>query len=694
MKSLARRYSNIGNILYWSGVLLLLATVSADRLAWLVYDRSWISGNHEGFAWTFITTINMEMPDSYWYQYYGLTGMPLLTRLLHFATRSIRGSTQFTMEYVDLFSKLTFTLLYVLIIGSCLVIFIKIRSRTMRWPILLVFLILNYMWMFSTQYHQPVSILGFYELYIYFYTAIFCFVLIDFDTGRLERSAPALATICGALAGMLFFDMPIYGWLSVFCAAPLLMLTRGKLRWRCAGLVAASGLITAPLALWAAFGFHASQASAALVQHIHIILHGLGGWQPGFQENFVTLFLSPRSDYFQQQVLMLIAAVVWLIALVNDSALLMSGATISRGRIGPALPIAIDLIFVLAGLASGYSLFRQASSTTIDSLALMCLFYIGCRMSIAAMMEVPIAGFRLSLLPVAWIVLGVGVPAIFLPVLTGIAVPHDVPSLINLLDLNWRGKYFEIDQAEGRLVRSLDAFLNHFANHYTVIESPDSYWMFDLLIYPLRPAADFNFRGLEGVPGGPRFLPSEDEVERKFHRRYHFVNNLSVPEITRDCRAGTTLPEQYADRMGMVSMCATIKMPFGTKIVNMGPSRLKLGDEAYIYPFPQDRGMKIYEMLANGFTWQRIADAPDGQPGLLLSAEKRRGIKEEICSTPWMSCGWSILPVDMRQLENFLSPLAAPLIQSGYGSYLLRMDSALRATFAVIFVRPDLILSQ
>jgi hypothetical protein len=141
------------------------------------------------------------------------------------------------------------------------------------------------------------------------------------------------------------------------------------------------------------------------------------------------------------------------------------------------------------------------------------------------------------------------------------------------------GDFFFNDRTEGRLVRSLDHFLENFAEHYTVLEGPYSFWMLSLAIFPLRYATTTIFTG-GGVGGAPQFLPVQTDVEQKYVRRYHFLTETSVVGFLDSCQAGNAPPAIYADQLqSNIESCATLYSPLGSKVFNVAASRLRLGDE-------------------------------------------------------------------------------------------------------------------
>src|ERR1700704_3791584 len=141
---LVRTNESVRRFLFWCLVALLLSIISADRLHWLIYDKAWINWFHEGFAWTFLPAIKMGWANDYWYHYFGLTGLPIVTRLLHWIARTVQGSPELTLDYAVLFGKLYFSFLYIAIVLMCVLI-IRWSGWRLGFPIVIMLLILNYL---------------------------------------------------------------------------------------------------------------------------------------------------------------------------------------------------------------------------------------------------------------------------------------------------------------------------------------------------------------------------------------------------------------------------------------------------------------------------------------------------------------------------------------------------------------------
>jgi hypothetical protein len=673
---------------YWLLLALLLATVSLDRLHWLVYDKAWINPFHEGFALTFMPAIKMEGANDIWYHYFGLTGLAIVTRFLHLIVQTILGGTEFTFDYFDLFGRLFFLCIYAGILGSIFVITMRTFNRPLGIPVLAMLLVLNCTTYFSFTYHRIVNTLGFFELYLYYYAALIVWMITSFQKEELSKDASVLAVIGGGLAGSLFFDLSILGWLFLFFATALVVLTEARQRWRCLGLAIVAGMLIGLFLLWMAYGFHLTQATIALSSHLSTIAHGVGLTQPGFEEQFLGLFLSPASQFFQRHIMIVCAGAIWLISILKD---IFGPSNLVADREQRGLRLlgrGFDLALMLTVLAIGYTFYRHPTSTVADSLALLCLFYSGFRLSVAAVVKDP-RRIYLRTLPLASIVAFTGLAVGYLPY----SRDRDVLSNLYSLRFDQPGTLFANDRIEGRLVRSLDHFMRRFAEHYTVLESPDSYWMSSLAIYTLRFATTLSFSGGR-VPGAPQFLPTQAQIEHKYIRRYHFLSEASVVGFWDSCRAGDTAPAIYADLVqSKIEMCVTVGTLLVSKVFNFGTSRLRLGDEVYLFPYPVPLGYAAYDVAVKSISWRTPTDASTDSPRRLLSTADRIGLKVEVFGQNdiprrW-SYGWWLVPVELETIRPGLTPFAAPLAEGGYRSYLLRVDGTMFTTYAVIFVRED-----
>jgi hypothetical protein len=238
-------------------------------------------------------------------------------------------------------------------------------------------------------------------------------------------------------------------------------------------------------------------------------------------------------------------------------------------------------------------------------------------------------------------------------------------------------------------VRSLDHFLENFAEHYTVLEGPYSFWMLSLAIFPLRYATTTIFTG-GGVGGAPQFLPVQTDVEQKYVRRYHFLTETSVVGFLDSCQAGNAPPAIYADQLqSNIESCATLYSPLGSKVFNVAASRLRLGDEGYLFPYPIPLGNAAYDVAVKSIKWRTPPDASISSPRHLLSTADRIGLKAEVYGSSEKSFGWSVVPVQLDAVKPGLTPFVAPIAEGGYRSYLLRMDGTGFTTYVVIFVRED-----
>jgi len=665
---------------YWLLVALLFATVSLDRLHWLIQDKAWINPYHEGFAMMFMTAIKMEMGSDVWYHYFGLTGLSIVTGILHRIAQAILGGSEFTFDYFDLFGKLLFLCIYASIFGSLLVIVIRTHNRPLGIPVLAMLLVLNWTIYFSYAYHRIVNYLGFFELYLYFYAALIIYLITSFQKGRLSKHAPILAVAGGGLAGSLFFDLSIFGWLFLFFAAALFVLTAGRLRWRCLGLAIVSGVFIGPFMLWMAYGYHFVQATISFFHHLSVIAHGVEAGQPGFKEEFFGLFLSPRSEFFQRHIMIVCATAIWIICIVKDFFRPTDSMANHEQQGLRLVGISFDLAFMLTVLAIGYAFYRHPTFTVADSLALLCLFYSGCRLSIAVCVKDPTVRIYLRTIPLASLVVLAGLAAGYVPYPRG-------PSGVYFRFIQ-PGDFFFNDRTEARLVRSLDHFVGKFAEHYTVLEGPSSYSMVSLAIFPLRYATTLIFA--RSVGGAPQFLPIQTEVEQKYVRRYHFLTETSVVGFLDSCQVGIAPPAIYADQLqSKIESCATVNSPLGSKVFNAAASRLRLGDEVYLFPYPIPLGNAAYDVAVKSTKWRTPPEAGTSSPRHLLSTADRIGLKAEVYGSSEKSFGWSVVPVELDAVKPGLTPFVAPIVEGGYRSYLLRIDGTMFTSYVVIFVRED-----
>jgi hypothetical protein len=242
------------------------------------------------------------------------------------------------------------------------------------------------------------------------------------------------------------------------------------------------------------------------------------------------------------------------------------------------------------------------------------------------------------------------------------------------------------DSQERRLVESLDDFLNRLASRYTAIETVGTYWMFPLLIFPLRYTGTAILTGPAVIGSWPRFLPIESDVERKYTPKYHFVSGASIASVSDRCETGKRPLPGYEDRIGPIEYCETLFSPLGAKVLNVATSRLRIGDEAYIYPIGIDRTIDsdaIYSAAATDVTW-RSPREPDALRDLSMG---RVGIKDEIYRGNGFLIGWSILPVGMQAIRSALTPLAQPLQYANYNCYLLKIDGTFYHVYVLIFLR-------
>jgi hypothetical protein len=657
-------------------IAVFFGVISLDRLHWLIYEKPWISPFHEGFTWTFLPAIKMEPANDYWYHYLGLTGLPLVTRLLHWIATTSQGSSELTLDYAASFGKLYFSFLYIAIVLMCALI-IRWSGWRFGFPILLMLLMLNYLDPFAGPYHRIVNTMGFFELYLYAYTALMVYLVISFRAGLLHHEATWLAAIGGALAGSLFFDLVINGWLFLFFMASLFALTEGARRWRCVAVAIVSGIVVGPLLLWAAYGFNIWQASFALTRHLYFIAHETGYTELGFADSF-KIALPP----IQHHVVMFCAGAILILGILERFFRSQGNKDGSRQRSWNRLMSAIDLAFLISAIAFTYAFYRQPSGTIFQSLTLLCLVYMGYRVFVVLPALESQESRRRSWIQMAALVGGLGVGGSALSA-------KDIPSAINIFVPNHPESFFFQDRIDGLVVRSLDQFFNQFAEQYTAIANPDFYWMISSLIYPLHYVGQLT---IPGLPTTTTLLPLEAEVERKYVSRYHFVSELSAVDVSDTCQAPTKPPAEYAERLqGLVDACVTLDSPLGRKIFNMGRSRLPLGRELYLYPFSIPRGKAIYGHAAQGFAWRvPKTDGESRSPRRFLSSENHVGIRQEVYRIGGRYWGWSLMPIDLESAKSSLTPLATPLADGGYRSYLLQISASVMEAYILIFVRADI----
>jgi len=390
--------------------------------------------------------------------------------------------------------------------------------------------------------------------------------------------------------------------------------------------------------------------------------------------------------------------VVWFLGIIEHIFRARNKLVSDLGPLG-SLALIIDFVLLLCFGAFAYTLlYLHPTANVAEALAYLCLFYIGCRLAVSICEWEEAHTPRFAMISVTTLVVGVGVVAgtwpYLRPNLTG-SLNADRWSIANLFQQNDPKTFFFSDRLEGHLVRSLDNFLNRFANRYTVIESPGSYWMFPLLIFPIRYTGNLFFVG-HGIPHWARFLPTEPELEPTHVRRYHFVNEWSIVSVSDNCELQQRSPAIYDGRVAsVIESCSRLYSPLGTKFFNAAQSRLNVGDEAYIYPLPISQpdqagigispGDAMYADVTRGVTWRPASETQSVRE--LLAVSSRTGIREEIYNANGLSVGWSIVSAPIQRVQSALIPLASPLSNGEYRSYLLRMDGTFYRVYALIFVQ-------
>jgi hypothetical protein len=125
-----------------------------------------------------------------------------------------------------------------------------------------------------------------------------------------------MAATVGAIGGVLFFEHLLYFPLVIYPALLIAVTTPVRLMPAIALLAAGCGIVSALVLLVAFYAGDIESIDAAVSAHFVGLAAGIPISQPGYYENFVTLFLDRRSSYFACHVILVAGALVAVMTLV------------------------------------------------------------------------------------------------------------------------------------------------------------------------------------------------------------------------------------------------------------------------------------------------------------------------------------------------------------------------------------------
>jgi hypothetical protein len=503
---------------------------------------------------------------------------------------------------------------------------------------------------FVVTHNLIMNTLAFFQLYIYVFAAVTFFV-VTLPQSELERQSGRYSLLLGALAGMLFFDLSLFGWLVMLALAVIVVRVPLAKTLRVGRLFVAVFIAATVLSLSGAYHGNFSSLLPAIETHFLILRQGVQMNQPGFREHFIEMFLSPQSTYFHLHLTFVFAAATLLVSIGTHLASLRGGWP-GRGQLSALL---FDAAFLFAVGLHVYALGQHPTFTPAESLSLLCVYYMFFRVVIE--MELigrAVAAVRCSLLG--------AIPVAFAATMLSIASPIDT----------YTGAVVP-QREEGAVIRSTDQLVGDLLGTVTVIDSWDIYSV-SLIAYHLKNVVfmmhGVNFSG-----------PGYDYFERYFEPRlggYRFLFPQYVAGVFPECRVG----EKAGSGLGVISGCRQLSSLLGRRVANVAPIEPTPISGSYLYVLPAVEGGKLYERSAGTVAWVDARTLPRGELRAFLAAQPATGLRSTFV-VPHRnvadSLGWWLVPADATELNATLNDLKRRYPALGLDAYTRLLDVVLES---------------
>jgi hypothetical protein len=493
----------------------------------------------------------------------------------------------------------------------------------------------DFYWIYHTRVSYALSV----KL---FATALLILTLVCAErmlAGRM--SGAGMTAAVGAIGGTLFFEhllyLPLVLYPTLLIAAstpPRLLAIRALL-----GLGVA---VAAALAVLTAFYVGDVESMIAGVSsHIAGIISGNPLDQPGHHEQFITLFLNPRSVYFACHVILVGGA---LVALGSAVACLCSLV----GRRADRTTAVLSLLLASHLAATGiylWPLLKHGTNATVFATTFESLFFVAATGAVAA------GGLR----PTWSRCLAAVIGAIVLASSAVIAAYETAP-------LGWRLSNFA---AVGAAVRQFDEALNELSDRFTVVDCPGFYRNDHVLYWQLLLSEGFNNTTTMGGPIDDRH---HGDVQRQRHPRYRFWTLHGVADVSDRCYA--LAPELAPGPPGRKWACYPLPFAFGKRYANVYLTEpLVPTGEAWIEPLPADVAEPVRADRLARVTVVPYREVRGHARTRLLNGYPTLGVLGEPLG-PNSHVRWSILPLRPEDLALFGSLETKTLIEHDHVPFL------------------------
>jgi hypothetical protein len=626
----------------------------ANGVYGILNDNVWIMPYAEGFSWSFVPSLKASVPGAYWYHYFGLSGLILLTHGVHWATAILLGSRQFTLEYLTMFGSIFMAAVSVLKLIAVLVLtFSKVDLRVKLATVAFLLMLVFFAPVYGGPYNQILNTLTFFSVYVFAFSVLLAYAL-GAEKEWIDRQKFRLAAIIGALSGLLFFDMSMWGWLTLFTLA--IICARLELRDipRVLVVTALVGGITGVLALFAAYAGDINAALFAAAAHVRGFTSGTGHGDPGF--DFFELFLSRESHLFTEHVLILGAASV----LVFSAACLAFALIARHPRLPAWRKVAFDVVFLLSAVAYWHVLNVHPSGTVAEAAGLCAAVYLFFRPAL----QIVCAGSRGDRIFAAIMAL----PAVIVIADFWTAfVPSTYHSGLSVAQ-----------RLEGQIVRSADAFFNDCADRYTVVNSLEIYSI-NTIVYALKNTLVSMFTGTIpwDVPNG-----ALEEAYDLRMPRYGFYFSDAIVDIGPRCHVGETVPYPSPTIVpGPVTDCVSLNVANRQLFFNHAPAHPgpRIQDTTLYYALPAPVASAVFNEASSNATWNPFVPG-EGKCVVLMQMASRnaaQGLREGSFPSDARGFGWEAISVDpvnlIRRLIDYQIEVKLP------PKYVQESDVALAA---------------
>ncbi len=628
-------------------------------------DGLWFMAVPEDFTETLWSPLRPLLPGSYFYHYFGFFYYTAI-RPAHWLTEWLLDSREVTVAYTNVYGtiiKLAFSIATAgLGVGVLASRMLSHRAKTgiLLFMVGLLIATPEFYWICHARVSYALSV----KL---FATGLLIITLLCAERAVDGRASGAgITAAVGAIGGVLFFEHLLYFPLVIYPTLLIAATTPVQLIPGRALLAAGCAIVSALALLVAFYAGDIDSIIAAVSAHFVGLAAGNPTSQPGYYENFVTLFLDRRSSYFGCHVILVAGALVALAAFV---ACLF--CVVRRRCDRTTLVLALLLAGHLAIVAAYAWPFRKHPTyATVFGTTIESLFFITIATVVAAGALRPEWSRRLAL--------GTGGIAATMAV---ILLSHstsalDAPSRPQTWGATL-GRHLAGFAALGTLVRDFNEVLNELSDQYVVVDNSAFYPNDHVLYWQFR-ASELFSNTISGLIDD-RY---SGRMQRERHPRYHFWQSQHVADVTDRCYAG--VPALAPGPPGRKWHCAPLPFAFfGKRYANYYDiGALVPAGKAWIEPLNADVAGAL---LANREGKEVLVAYPQVRGRARRTIlESSRGLQGEPLGTS-ASLRWSILPLRAGELRLLGSLETDSLSEGRYMPFLASVLGA-RNTYLLLWL--------